>query len=260
MVEHIHLDEFLTGGATIALIVFLSVAVQHWIKQRVGKETLESFHEVGGYYMSAVGTLYAVILGLVVVDATNRFNDARLHLESEANSLMEIYALSAKMPALSRNSIQATIRAYTSETLGEGWKRMALTEPDPEGLALFRQLMREIRAVEPVTENQKALYSTILTSFINAGESRRGRLNYAVYDIPSVEWFSLIVGGMITIAFTMFFSIEHLIGQAIMTAMVTFIVSLNLYLAFLFTTPYSGDVKVPNDAFLSLQRLIEADP
>jgi len=100
----------------------------------------------------------------------------------------------------------------------------------------------------------------MLTSFINAGESRRGRLNFAVYDIPNLEWFSLIVGGIITIAFTMFFSIEHLVGQAIMTAMVTFIVSLNLYLAFLFTTPYSGDVKVPKDALLSLQRIIQADP
>ena len=137
---------------------------------------------------------------------------------------------------------------------------MALGQVDQDGLTLFRQLMKEIREVEPVTENQKALYGSMLSSFINAGESRRGRLNFAVYDIPNVEWFSLIVGGIITIAFTMFFSIEHLIGQAIMTAMVTFIVSLNLYLAFLFTTPYSGDVKVPQDAFLTLQRMIEADP
>ena len=260
MVEHFHLDEFLTGGATIALTIMLSVAIQHWIKRRVGKQTLESFHEVGGYYMSAVGTLYAVILGLVVVDATNRFNDARLHLENEANSLMEIYALSEKMPEPYRDSIRDTIRLYTAETLGEGWRMMALGQVDQDGLVLFRQLMKEIREIEPVTENQKALYGSMLTSFINAGESRRGRLNFAVYDIPNVEWFSLIVGGIITIAFTMFFSIEHLIGQAIMTAMVTFIVSLNLYLAFLFTTPYSGDVKVPQDAFLTLQRMIEADP
>lgn len=260
MVEQLHLDEFLTGGTVIALIILLSVAVQHWIKARVGKETLESFHEVGGYYMSAVGTLYAVILGLVVVDATNRFNDARLHLENEANSLMEIYALSEKMPEPDRENIRETIRSYTAETLDQGWKHMASGEADREGLTLFRQLMREIREIEPQTENQKALYATMLTSFINAGESRRGRLNFAVYDIPNVEWFSLIVGGIITIAFTMFFSIEHLVGQAIMTAMVTFIVSLNLYLAFLFTTPYSGDVKVPKDAFLSLQRIIQADP
>lgn len=260
MVENIHLDEFLTGGATIALTILLSVAIQHWIKQRVGKKTLESFHEVGGYYMSAVGTLYAVILGLVVVDATNRFNDARLHLENEANSLMEIYALSEKMPEPYRESIRDTIRAYTTETLNQGWKHMAMGERDIEGLVLFQHLMSQIREVEPVTENQKALYATILTSFVSAGENRRGRLNFAEYDIPSVEWFSLIVGGMITIAFTMFFSIEHLMGQAIMTAMVTFIVSLNLYLAFLFTTPYSGDVKVPKDAFLSLQYFTQADP
>lgn len=259
MAEHIHLDEFLTGGAMITLVILTSVAFQHWVKQRVGKETLESFHEVGGYYMSAVGTLYAVILGLVVVDATNRFNDARLHLESEANSLMEIFALSDKMPAPYRENIRETVRAYTEETLNQGWKHMALGERDIEGRVLFQQLLHEIREVEPVTENQKALYNTMLTSFVNAGESRRARLNFAQYDIPGVEWFSLIVGGIITIAFTMFFSIEHLIGQAIMTAMVTFIVSLNLYLAFLFTTPYSGDVKVPNDSFVSLQSFTQAD-
>ena len=95
-----------------------------------------------------------------------------------------------------------------------------------------------------------------MNSVITAGQSRRDRLIYSHNQIPDVEWFSLIVGGIMTIAFTMFFTSDHSLGQSIMTAMVTLLVSLNLYLAFLFSSPYTGDLQVPKDGFIALKNFI----
>lgn len=50
----------------------------------------EACHEVGGYYMAAVGTLYAVVLGMAVSEASSKYDDARHFLESENNSLLEV--------------------------------------------------------------------------------------------------------------------------------------------------------------------------
>jgi hypothetical protein len=53
MVEQLHLDEFLTGGTFIALIILFSVAFQHWIKARV-VDILLSLNEEDSYGAQAV--------------------------------------------------------------------------------------------------------------------------------------------------------------------------------------------------------------
>ena len=210
--------------------------------------------------MSAVGTLYAVLLGLVVVDASSRFNEARESVLTEANSLIEVYAFTEKMPEQNKQTIKKSIQSYVNHILSEGWESMERSEFNVPELHRFRTIMEEVRSIEPVTENQKALYSAMIESLVKAAESRRSRLNYDEYDIPTIEWFSLIMGGIITIAFTMFFAIEHRVAQALMTAMVTFILSLNLYIAFLFNTPYSGDLSVKQDSFILLKKFMDDYP
>lgn len=251
------LNQYAIGGAVILTLILSTVALQIWIKRCLGNETIKSFHEVGGYYMSVAGTLYAVILGMVVVDSLSHFNEARQHLEIEAHSLGEVYVMAGKMPSQVRANIRETIREYTEETLKKGWQHMQNGEPDHEGLALFERVILEAEEVEPLSENQKTLYAAMVNSVISAGESRRERVINSHNQIPDVEWFSLIVGGIMTIAFTMFFATDHSLGQSIMTAMVTLFVSLNLYLAFLFSSPYSGDLQVPKDGFIALKHFID---
>ena len=55
--------------------------------------TLITAHDISGQYLSIVGTMYAVLLGLIVVDAMSRFQQAFLIVEEEANSLSELIYL-----------------------------------------------------------------------------------------------------------------------------------------------------------------------
>jgi hypothetical protein len=164
------------------------------------------------------------------------------------------------MPEQNKQTIKKSIQSYVNHILSEGWESMERSEFNVPELHRFRTIMEEVRSIEPVTENQKALYSAMIESLVKAAESRRSRLNYDEYDIPTIEWFSLIMGGIITIAFTMFFAIEHRVAQALMTAMVAFILSLNLYIAFLFNTPYSGDLSVKQDSFILLKKFMDDYP
>ena len=253
-------DSFEGGTILILLVVAAALGSQWTIRRRLGKETLQSFHEVGGYYMSAVGTLYAVILGLVVVDTSNKFSEARANVVSEANALTEVYALAEKMPDGQGQAIKSAIRLYIDIAVKDGWSHMQNEERDPAEALAYREVLNATRNVEPETENQKALYPALIDSFKAATESRRGRLNFEQYNIPKVEWFSLVIGGIITIAFTLFFAIDNQLAQSLMTGMVAFMLSLNLYIAFLFNSPYSGDLQVSREPFLHLQRFIQAYP
>src|SRR5207237_1333196 len=63
-------------------------------------------HDVGGYLLSVVGTLYAVILGLIVVDSMGKFQQARATVEQESNSLADIILLSNQLPRRERDEIR----------------------------------------------------------------------------------------------------------------------------------------------------------
>lgn len=260
MSDSLLLSNYAVGFTLIGLVVTGSAILQHGFKRRIGSKTIKELHEVGGHYMTSIGTLYAVLLGLIVVDASSKFNEAKNNSQNEANALYEVYALADRMPFKPRLMIRSTIHRYTSEVMDNEWDLMSRNQSSQTARDLFRTLMEEIKAIEPVSENQKAVYQTLLTSFIGALEFRRGRLNFSQYAIPDVEWFSLISGGVITIVFTFFFALENHRIQAVMTAMVAFVLAVNLYLAYLFSTPYSGSLNLPKESFLVLQSYIEANP
>ena len=91
-------DTYFSSIKIFTLGVLLSVVGLIWVRQRVHIDSLMQKHDVGGYMLSVVGTMYAVLLGLVVVDAMTRFQEARTIVEAEANSLADVVVLSRRVP------------------------------------------------------------------------------------------------------------------------------------------------------------------
>lgn len=254
------LDTYPGGALMIALFVLGSLLMMALVRRRVTKETLRSYHEVGGYYMSVVGTLYAVILGLVVVDSTNKFNEARDETIREANALTEVYAMAEQMPEPHRSHLKGALYRYAVRSVGAGWQEMEAYQLDEEEMRAFEEIIAVARQIEPFTENQKAIYPLLLSSLITASENRQGRLDFEHYTLPNVEWASLLLGAFATMAFTLFFTLDSLIAQALMTSLLALTLSLNLYIAFLFNTPYSGDLRVSRTPFLQSQSYMAEHP
>ena len=119
------------------------------------------------------------------------------------------------------------------------------------------QLMREVSTFEPVNENQKAVYPQLIQESCQVWDNRRARTNIAQFGVPAVEWFVLILGGVVTVVFTYFFGIESLGAQILMTSMVSLLISLNVYLVVLFGAPFSGDLQVSSEALKLDQKIFE---
>jgi uncharacterized membrane protein len=76
-------------GAGVFIVLFsalLSVAGLFLLRRFMSRESLRASHEVSGYLLSIIGTMYAVLLGLVVVDAMAKFQEARNNVQAEANA------------------------------------------------------------------------------------------------------------------------------------------------------------------------------
>lgn len=252
-----YIDSYVVVALSFAVALALTVIGLIAVRKTAKPETLKATHEVGGYLLSVVGTMYAVLLGLVVVDAMSRFQQARDIVEQEANSVADVFILAERLPAAKKQAIQAACLKYVTGVINVEWAKMDEGQVNLESRQDCFGLMRQVLDFEPQTENQKAIYPIAVQEACQIWDNRRARTNIAQYGMPMEEWIVLILGGLICTVFTFFFAMENLVIQVGMTVMVGIIIGLNLFLVLMFGYPFSGDMKVHPDAFKVDQSLFE---
>ncbi len=248
-------DSYFSAITIFTLGVALSVVGLIWVRQKVHIDLLMENHEVGGYMLSVVGTMYAVLLGLVVVDAMTRFQEARSIVEAEANSLADVFVLSHRYPEDKQKKIEAYCLGYVTEVVQVEWNLMGEGKKSFKARKLVFDLIHEVIDFEPVTESQKAIYPLAVQSVCNLWDNRRARTNISDNGMPVEEWVVLVLGAGVCSAFAYFFGLKNLKAQIIMTALSSSLIALNLFLVLMFGYPFSGDMKIKPDA-LYVDKLI----
>ena len=249
-----HLDYYRIGVPAIIIATILILYAQILVKKYVGKETIKKCHEVGGYYLAMVGTFYAVLLGLIVIDAMTRFQQAEKIVSVEASSLIKIYIDAERFPE-QKDKLEKLIEEYIQETTEVEFPLMEKGEISTKARDLAFSMLQIVKVIEPVTENQKAMYPNLLSLLSDFLDSRRERTRSANFGEPAVEWIILIIGATITIIYTFFFTMESDAIHLIMRGMATLMILMSLYLILLFGTPFSGDLKVSPEPFRTIIKI-----
>lgn len=244
----------------MGLVTVIVIFLQKLFHQTLGKAQIQRCHEVSANYLSIVGTIYAVVLGLIVFEAMSTFNDATLTVKDEAKSLLAIYMLAEQTPAKEAPVIKELVRSYVSEVLDREWPLLAEGRKSLIARKIALDIISTAKRINPVTENQKGVFPVLLQESISMWENRRERTDESDRGIPNVEWIILLFGACTTVFLTFFFSMDSHRVQYVMTALVTLIIAVNLYLVLLFGSPYSGDLMVSNDPYLMILSYIKENP
>lgn len=243
------IDTYQGGVVLIALVVAIAVGGLFLARKAFDLEHLKETHEVGGVLFSAIGTLYAVLLGLIVVDAMSKFTVTRDIVQNEANNVANVYILSDCLTEDKKIPMRALCVDYCKEVINHEWAAMDDAKFSPVARKLAVKILEDATNFEPKSQNQQSLYPILVQSALNIWDFRCDRINIARAGIPVIEWATLIAGGFITVFFTYFFGLDRIKIQIAMVSMVTVLISLNLYLFMLFGYPFSGDVSISPEAF-----------
>lgn len=243
------MNSYVVGLTLVFASVVLSIVGLIIIRRKVDIKTLAECHEVGGYLFAAIGTLYAVLLGLLVVDSLSRYQDAAHKVEEEANSIANIYLLSEELPAAKRDQIQGLCKDYCKSVVEAEWSAMADGKYSADSRAAAIRLVRAVNSIKPANEAESQIAATAMSQACDFWSDRRSRIVTCTHSIPAIEWVVLIVGGVVTIIFTYFFGLENLFVQTAMTGLVALMTSLNVFLFFMFSEPHRGGLALRNDSF-----------
>ena len=234
----------IVGGGVLTALMLVEL-----VKRLFTAEQLRDGHDVTGNLLAIVGTLYAVLLGLIVVDAMSRFERAMDNVQEESNCLADIYMLADRLPEPQRGRIHDTCRRYARVVVEQEWDLMALAKPSPDARRVAYTLTRSLDDFEPVSESHKSVYPMILEQVRELWDARRERINTAEYGIPVVEWVSLLLGAAVIIVFAGLFNAESERLRWFVTSMTALVIGLNLYLVALFGYPFAGELSVSDRPF-----------
>lgn len=237
------------GIVLVTVGILAALAVVAISRRLFSADDLRLGHDATGNLLAIVGTLYAVLLGLIVVDAMAHFERAMDTVQLESNCLADIYLLAERLPEPQRSRVQGLCREYADRVVTLEWPSMERARMNVDARRSALGLVRSLQDFEPRTEAEKTVYPIILEEMRELWDKRRDRAVMAEYGIPVVEWASLILGGVVTIFFAGLFSVGNTRLQTVITSLAALVIGLNLYLVCLFGYPFTGELSVSKRPF-----------
>lgn len=249
------MNAYVFGLLAVVSATLLAVGGMLLVRRRVGVETLSSYHEVAGYLLSVVGTLYAVLLGFVVVDAMEHTQELRVLVDQEASGLCNIYLCSNGLPSVKKATIRTLCDQYADAVINDEWQAMQKGKYSVTAFKSVWSLWKEITTYTPETESEKTLHQQLVSEICTMTQNRRTRIVSSGHGMNPLLWTVLIIGAIFTVMFTYFFGVKNLRAQILMTVLVSLTLSLNVLLVFIFGSPFSGEFAIQPDSF-KLDRMI----
>ncbi|MBS2000112.1 MAG: DUF4239 domain-containing protein [Candidatus Obscuribacterales bacterium] len=244
------MDAWIFGAAVVGGAVLFSSLGVVLVRRQMVIGNLKKHHEVAGYLLSIVGTLYSVLLGLIVVETQTKFDQAIAMSRQEADSCLDMFHLAYAFPMPVRKKLHTYLQEYLQTLVDKEWDSVN-EEGAFQQIAKhpFRNICWTLLDFDPQTAKEQQVYEKYLDNIEELADGRRYRLQVAHAGLPSVLWGVLIAGGALTVLFTYFFEVEDAWAQILMTALVSLALSLNVLLVALFNNPYKGFLRISSYSF-----------
>jgi hypothetical protein len=244
---------FIVGGIT-----FVAVAGALLVRRWVTVEVLERHNEVAGFIYAVIGVLYAVLLGFTAIIVWERFDQAQVVVEKEANELGDLFRDAQTFPDDVRKELETKLRSYAQLVVEKEWPAMAERKASPEAWDACNQLWQTYYRFRPQNEYDRIWYTQSLTSLNQLGEQRRLRLlSSQSGGIPRVMWAVLIGAGTITIGFSFLFGTKNAVAQILMTAGLAMTIALVLLSILALEQPFAGITRIGPNAFNQLTNIFD---
>jgi hypothetical protein len=196
---------------------------------------------------SFVITLYAFLLGFIVVSLWQTFRQADRTATKEAETVIALFRLSESFPEA--QAIRQTLSQYASSITQEEWAAMAVGEVSPATEALYHQVWQELRSLNPATPKELSIYGVLLDELSNLTHYRSDRLLLVGGSIPSLMWWTILLGALLVFVGLYYLGIGSPKKQILVDATVIGMLMITLFLAIELNKPFQGCLKVTPRAF-----------
>lgn len=253
----LRVPEALSEFGVIVFVVVCFVGLHALVQSRLRSDMLKRHNDVAGYLFSAVGILYAVLLGFVVVVVWQKYDATVDNVQAEANAAADLYHVVDGYPAAERSAIRSEISRYARAVIEVEWPAME-RDQDASDLdtGLIEDIAYRVDNFSPGNAREVNAQQAAIASVRDLFDARRQRLIQAAPSVPAILWFALIAGALAMISFCFIFGVENRPAQLMMTAVLVALIAILFSVIYEFATPFSGSVTISSDGWTYIaQRL-----
>jgi len=222
------------------------------VRRCIKIDFLRQHHEMTGYVFAVVGTLNAVLLGMVVIEAQSRFQQARTNEAAEASSIADVRLYAEHLPEPTRSRIDDHVRKYIKIILEDEWDSPAEKQPNPDAVREIHIVLNAVSEFAPANNREQNLQSIMLSQMSQSFDLRRFRITTGRHGIPPVLWSVMIIGAVITEIFSFMFAAESLRLQALMVGLLAVTLSMSMLVVYVLGSPYRGDWKIRPEQYMRM--------
>ena len=244
----LNVPTYILGAIIVAAFLVFAVGGLFIIRAFIPFHRVKPHNDVAGFIFATIGVIYAVLLAFMVIVAWQAFDQANSNLVKEANYLGDLARDAVAFPPAFQVKVNSAVLNYMNASIEE-WPLLARGEWSPKVQKLSGNLYRLYANFTPRTETEKIFLAESVQKRNQAGELRRLRLYNARSGIHPILWFVLIAGGLITIAFTMFFGTENFLPHLMMSSLLAILIALVLFTIMAMDFPFAGDVAIKPEPF-----------
>jgi hypothetical protein len=225
------------------------------VRKRYPLEHLKGHHEVGGIIFNAFGVIYAVLVAFVVFAAWSSYDGTNKNLELEVNKLASLFMDAGAFKEPMKRHVQETVASYAQSAVDLEWPTLAKGARSADEICeKLDAIWRAYVDVEMDQVRNPQMYQEALQQLNAMAEFRRLRVFASREHTPMVIWIVLIAGGLISVAYILFFGMERQRAQKFMISVYTTMNSMVLYLIFVLDHPFVGYNAISNDPFKAVLR------
>jgi hypothetical protein len=237
----------------VAAVAGFWVALHALWQRRFRSEVLRKHNDVAGFLFSAVGVIYAVVLGFVVVVVWEKYDATVSNVATEVAAVSDLYRTTSGLPNPVRGEIRRQLLQYSKKVVDLEWPAMQKGIIAQNDLPLLEDIGLKIDLFKPADAGETNIQEMALTQLERLFDARRSRIYQSGPSVPLVLWFALVAGAIAVLAFAFLFGVENRGAQLWMTAILAGLIAILFIVIAEFDHPFGGSVRIGPGGWLYLQ-------
>lgn len=256
---------FYLGEATgeifiVIAVIVVAVAIHAFFQNRFKSDVLRRHNDVAGFLFSAVGVIYAVVLGFIVVVVWEKYDATVANVENEVAAVSDLYRSVGAYPDPLRAQIRDELSRYVDQMIQAEWPLMAQDVNVNPDVVILEDAGHQVETFVPKTAAQSNAQQAATEQVVRLFDARRQRLIHSAPSVPGVLWFALTAGAVSMLTFAFLFGSENRPAQLVMTAILAGLIAILFVVIQEFDGPFSGSVSISDDGWIALQQHLQQIP
>jgi hypothetical protein len=237
-------------GLGAALVVLLGlILVKPFLRLLIGGDP--STNETIALATGGFSLFYGLLLGLLTVAAYENRERTQSAILNESSAIGAIYATVGSYPEPFRSDLREMLRDYVQFTIHRDWPAHRKGDVTSGGINRMNAFGQWLARFEPQGTSQEVLHQAAVTSFETLKSARQMRLNGVSTRIPSVLWYAVMMGALVTVL-QMLMIRARPVAHFVLGTISVFFLGVVIFVIIALDAPLYGPEGLPPEPYLEL--------